>query len=192
MQQSLLVKIATIGLLSVGSSSVIAGSFLFTQTVNNTATAQIIADISRYSEIRNHKWSDLNQIKHFPIKITRSDQFISLAYSPGWKQGSNFFQIRLKRPPEQIQKSLSHYSKIAGHKYWGGDTNDHIKQAEGVPTTFFYTGKSDNLAFPSTYQILVFKAQDQGKPGFKWNHGHSYGVAIDSSASEIIYWVEKW
>ncbi|BAZ82838.1 hypothetical protein [Sphaerospermopsis kisseleviana] len=83
MQQSLLVKIATIGLLSVGSSSVIAGSFLFTQTVNNTATAQIITDISRYSEIRNHKWSDLNQIKHFPIKITRSDQFISLAYSPG-------------------------------------------------------------------------------------------------------------
>lgn len=50
--------------------------------------------------------------------------------------------------------------------------------------------------FPSkTYQILVLKAEDQGKPGLKWNHGHSDGVAIDSTPSEIVYivyWVEKW
>ncbi|MFM2062219.1 MAG: hypothetical protein RLZZ507_1889 [Cyanobacteriota bacterium] len=192
MQPSLFVKIATVGLFSVGSFSVAAGSFLFTKTLSNTATAQIITDISRYPEIRNQKWSDIHQIKHFPVEIIGGAKALSMAYSPGLMQGSSFFQIRLQQPPDQIQKLLSQYSKIAVHQYWGGDTNDHIKQANGVPTTFFYTGKSEDLAFPNTYQILVLKAQDQGQPGFQWQHGHSYGVAIDSSASEIIYWVEKW
>jgi hypothetical protein len=162
MQPSLFVKIATVGLFSVGSFSVAAGSFLFTKTLSNTATAQIITDISRYPEIRNQKWSDIHQIKHFPVEIIGGAKALSMAYSPGLMQGSSFFQIRLQQPPDQIQKLLSQYSKIAVHQYWGGDTNDHIK------------------------------AQDQGQPGFQWQHGHSYGVAIDSSASEIIYWVEKW
>ncbi|MBD2292552.1 hypothetical protein H6G06_03390 [Anabaena sphaerica FACHB-251] len=192
MQQSLFVKIATVGLFSVGSSSIIAGSFLFTKTSNHTGTTQIITDISRYQEIRNHKWSDINQIKHFPVDIPGGAKAVSMAYSPGLMQGSSFFQIRFQQPPEQIQKLLLRYSKIADHQYWGGDTNSHSSQSNGVPTTFFYTGESETEAFPNTYQIFVFKAQAQGQPGFKWNHGHSYGVAIDSSTSEIVYWVEKW
>ncbi|TAF06440.1 MAG: hypothetical protein EAZ77_12160 [Nostocales cyanobacterium] len=192
MQQSLFVKIATIGLLSVGSFSVVTGSFLFTKTSSNTGTAQIITDISRYQEIRNHKWSDINQIKHFPVDIPDGAKVVSMAYSPGLMQGSSFLQIRFQQPPEQIQKLLSNYRKIAVHQYQGGDTNNHINQANGVPATFFYTSKSAAEAFPNTYQILVLKAQHQGKPGFKWNQGHSYGVAIDSSTSEIVYWVEKW
>lgn len=192
MQQSLLVKIATVSLFSVGSFSAIAGDFLFTKTSNNTQAAQIITDISRYQEIRNHQWSDINQIKHFPVEIPGGVKSVSMAYSPGLIPGSSFFQIRLQQSPEEIQKLLSHYSKIAEHKYHGGDTNDHSKQMNGVPTTFFYTSKSRTEAFPNTYQILVLKAQDQGQPGFKWNHGHSYGVAIDNSTSEIVYWVEKW
>jgi hypothetical protein len=61
-----------------------------------------------------------------------------------------------------------------------------------VPTTFFYTSDSSTESFPATYEILVLNADDKGRPGFKWNHGDSYGVAINSSASEIIYWSEKW
>jgi hypothetical protein len=192
MQPPLFVKIATMGLLSVGSILVFLVSFLFTKTSNNTGTSQIITDISRYEEIRNHKWSNFKQIQHFPQNIPGDVKTISMAYSPGLMQGSSFFQIRFKKSPEQIQKLLLNYSKIAEHKYQGGDTNDHIKQPNGVPTTFFYTGKSANEAFPNSYQILVLKALPQGQPGFKWNHGNSYGVAIDSSSSEIIYWAEKW
>ncbi|MHC5829160.1 MAG: hypothetical protein ACYT04_77935, partial [Nostoc sp.] len=80
----------------------------------------------------------------------------------------------------------------AKHKYKGGNTNDHINQPNGVPTTFFYTSDSYTESFPATYEILVLNAEDKGISGFKWNHGDSYGVAINSSASEIIYWSEKW
>lgn len=57
---------------------------------------------------------------------------------------------------------------------------------------FFYTGDASEDSFPSSYEILVLDAEDKGTPGFKWNHGNSYGVAIDSSASEIVYWAEQW
>ncbi|MEA5551970.1 hypothetical protein VB713_13545 [Anabaena cylindrica UHCC 0172] len=192
MKKSLLVKIATIVLFSFGSVSVIAGSFLLTKAANKTGTAQIITDASRYHEIRNQNWSDIESIKHFPLKIPADAKAVQMAYSPGLMQGSSFLQIRFQQPHEQIQKLLSKYSKIALHQYRGGDTNNHSGQPNGVPTTFFYTGKSGTEAFPNTYEILVLKAQAQGQPGFKWNHGNSYGVAIDSSASEIVYWVEKW
>ncbi|AFZ59089.1 hypothetical protein H6G54_23280 [Anabaena cylindrica FACHB-243] len=192
MKKSLLVKIATIVLFSFGSLSVIAGSFLLTKAASKTETAQIITDASRYPEIRNQNWSDIEPIKHFPLTIPDDAKAVRMAYSLGLMQGSSFLQIRFQQPPEQIQKLLSKYSKIASHQYQGGDTNDHSQQANGVPTTFFYTGESKTEAFPNTYEILVLKAQAQGQPGFKWNHGKSYGVAIDSSASEIVYWLEKW
>ncbi|WP_413172359.1 hypothetical protein [Anabaena azotica] len=192
MQQSLLVKITGIGLFSICSVSVLTGSFLFTKTSSRTGTAQIVTDTLRYPEIRNYKWSDLNLIKHFPGSIPANAKAVHLAYSPGLRQGSSFFQLRFQQPPEKIEKLLSQYSKSALYKYQGGDTNDHSNQPHGVPTTFFYTSGSGDEAFPKTYQILVLKAQDEGKSGFKWNHGHSYGVAIDSTASEIVYWVEKW
>ncbi len=60
-----------------------------------------------------------------------------------------------------------------------------------MPTTFFYTSDAQD-SFPTTYEILVLDAENKGTPGFKWNHGDSYGVAIDSSASEIVYWAEAW
>ncbi|WP_016952265.1 hypothetical protein [Anabaena sp. PCC 7108] len=192
MQQSFLATIATVSLFSAGSLTVFAGSFLLTKASSNTAKTQIVTDTSRYQEIRNHKWADLDKIKHFPVEIPVDAKIVHMAYSPESVQGSSFLQVRLKEPSEKIQKLLSQYSKSAVREYRGGDTNEHSNKPNGLPTTFFYTGDSATEAFPQTYQIFVLKAQNQGQPGFKWNHGNSYGVAIDSSASEIVYWVEKW
>ncbi|AFZ28065.1 hypothetical protein Cylst_6094 [Cylindrospermum stagnale PCC 7417] len=192
MKQSYLVKIATIILFSLGSMGIVAGSFLFRNTFSRAGETQIITDKSRYREIRTKLWSDIHEIKHFPSGIPADAQGVHLAYSPGLMQASSFFQIRLKQSPEKIQNLLSHYRNISQHQYRGGDTNDHSNQPNGVPTTFFYTSNSANESFPVTYEILVLNAKNRGTPGFKWNHGDSYGVAIDSSASEIVYWAEKW
>lgn len=192
MQRSFLVKFATVCIFSLGSFSVSLVSFLLTKTTYENQTSEIITDISQYQEIRNHKWSNNEQIKHFPHHITPETKTIAMAYSPGVRQSSSFFQIRLQKSPEQIHSLLNQYQKIAKHQYQGGDTNDHVKQPLGVPTTFFHTSQSQIETFPHTYQILVLKAQSQGKPGFKWNHGSSYGVAINSTTAEIIYWAEQW
>ena len=179
-------------LLALASLSIVGGSFFMRRNFSSTSEPKIITDTSRYKEIRNQLWSNNDQIKHFPNEIPTDAKSVHIAYSPEFLQGSSFFQIRLKQPPNKIEKLLSEYRNSAKHKYRGGNTNDHINQPNGVPTTFFYTSDSHTESFPATYEILVLNADNKGRPGFKWNHGDSYGVAINSSASEIIYWYEKW
>lgn len=192
MKRSPLIKVAMIVLLSLGSVGIVGGSFLIRKAFSSTSESEIITDTSRYREIRYHLWSDNDEVKHFPHQIPTDAKDVRIAYSPGFLQGGSYFQVRLKQSPENIQKLLSQYKNLAKREYRGGNTNDHINLPNGIPTTFFYTSDHPTESFPNTYQILVLNAQDRGNSDFKWNHGKSYGVAIDSSASEIVYWAEKW
>ena len=192
MKQSILVKLATIILLSLGSFGLVIGGFLINKAASKTKQLQPITDTSQYQEIRNHKWADLQQIQHFPSQIPPDAEVLQMAYSPGLTPGSSSLQIRLKEPQTKIKNLLKQYKKISQHQYQGGNTNNHSNQPNGVPTTFFYTSDSETETFPNSYEILVLKAEDQSQPGAKWNHGNSHGVAIDVASSEIIYWAEKW
>ena len=192
MKQSILVKLATIILLSLGSFGLVIGGFLINKAASKTKQLQPITDTSQYQEIRNHKWADLQQIQHFPSQIPPDAEVLQMAYSPGLTPGSSSLQIRLKEPQTKIKNLLTQYKKISQHQYQGGNTNNHSNQPNGVPTTFFYTSDSETETFPKSYEILVLKAEDQSQPGAKWNHGNSHGVAIDVASSEIIYWAEKW
>ncbi|GAJ14113.1 unnamed protein product, partial [marine sediment metagenome] len=77
----------------------------------------------------------------------------------------------------------------------GGDTNAHMNMKEGMPTTFFYTGGSDNHEFPDDYEVMIFDnvLKEEDRPeGHYWNHGQSHGVAISKKRNEIVYWAESW
>ncbi|HIK07914.1 MAG TPA: hypothetical protein IGS40_25030 [Trichormus sp. M33_DOE_039] len=192
MKRSHLVQFTMIVFFSLGSVGVVGGSFFLRRAFSSSSQNQAITDTSRYREIRDQLWQNQDAIKHFPTEIPKDAQDLRIAYSPGVSQASIFFQARLKQSPEQIQKLLTQYRKLAKHQYRGGDSNDHASFPNGVPTTFFYTSDAGGESFPPGYEILVLNAQDKGTPGFKWNHGNSYGVAIDSSSAEIVYWAEEW
>jgi hypothetical protein len=192
MKRSHLAKIATTLLLSLSSLGVVGGSFFLKKAFSSSRQSEIIIDTSEYHKIREQIGYNNYLIKHFPSDIPSDAQDVKIAYSPGSSVGNSFLQIKLKQPPEKIKKSLSLYQKMAKHQYTGGSTNDHANLPNGVPTTFFYTGDAATESFPPSYKILVFDAQDRGTSGFHWSHGDSYGVAINSSASEIVYWFEKW
>jgi hypothetical protein len=187
-----IVKFITIILLFLASLSIVGGAFFFRKFHSSASETETITKTSRYGEIRHQLWSNQTLVKHFPTEIPPNALDVRIAYSPAHLQGGRFFQLRLKQPPYKIQKLLSQYRNIAKYKYQGGDTNTHSNQTHGVPTTFFYTSDSQQESFPSTYEILILDAHNKGSHNFKWNHGDSYGVAIDSSASEIVYWVEQW
>ncbi|MFQ4145789.1 hypothetical protein [Chlorogloeopsis sp. ULAP02] len=187
-----LIKIAVIALILLGGVGMIATGFVFKQTLSNSKETKIIQDPSRYGEIKYKLWTNQNQLKHFPTVVSAQYSDVYLAYSPASSQGNSFFQVRLKLPNQQIKKLLSKYRAIAKYTYRGGNTNDHANLAKGVPTTFFYTSGSQEDSFPSSYEIFVLDARDRGNSDFKWHHGESSGVAIDSSASEIVYWAEEW
>lgn len=187
-----LVKIATLVLLCLSSLGIVGGSFFLAKSYSSVGETETITSTSRYQAIRHQIWSNQRQVKHFPTDIPVDASGVSIAYSAADSQQGSSFQLRLKQPPQKIKELLSQYRYIAKYKYRGGNTNDHANQTNGVPTTFFYTSDSKEDSFPSTYEILVLDAHHKGSTNFKWNHGDSYGVAIDSSASEIVYWAEEW
>lgn len=192
MKRSHFFKFTMIVLFSLGSVGVVGGSFFLKRAFSSSSPDQVITDTSRYTEIRHQLWLSQDKIKHFPTKIPQDSENLRIAYSPGVSQASVFFQVRFKQSPAEIQKLLTQYRKSAKHKYIGGNSNDHANLPNGVATTLFYTSDSGDESFPPSYEILVLNAENKGTPGFKWNHGKSYGVAIDSSASEIVYWAEEW
>ncbi|GAA6623325.1 hypothetical protein [Scytonema sp. NUACC26] len=193
------VNIATVAILVLGGLGV-AGSGFFLRKVISSGNQPEIVSVreaqrsyrTQYKDIRHKLWSNREQIKHFPGNIPTDAADVRVAYSSGASEANRFFQLRLKQSPQKIQNFLSQYRAIATHKYQGGNTNDHANQVNGVPTTFFHTSDSQEESFPSSYEILVLGAHDKGSTNFKWNHGDSFGVAINSSTSEIIYWAEEW
>jgi hypothetical protein len=188
------VQFLTIILMSVGGIGLVGGSFYLNRSLSkNNEASLIFKDTSEYKKILSKTWSNKTEIKHFPSEIPRDATNTRFVYSSGYKQGGNFLQLRIKQPLTKIKKLQFQYQNIAKYKYQGGNTNDHINLTNGVPTTFFYTSGEDLAQdFPSSYQILVLGVEDRGREGFKWNHGSSYGVAIDDSAAEIVYWAESW
>jgi hypothetical protein len=192
MQHLSIVKISTTVILFLAGCSIVIGSFLIKKSFSNNRESEIVTDVNCYAEIRNHTWSDMNIIRYFPANIPKDARNIHMAYSAGKVFGNSFIQVRLQEPKDKIQKLLTDYRKSSQHRYYGGDTNKHSNQVNGVPTTFFYTNDSNSITFPKSYEILVLGTDNQGKATFKWNHGDSYGVAIDPSSAEIVYWAEKW
>ncbi|MBV6623692.1 MAG: hypothetical protein KI793_12280 [Rivularia sp. (in: Bacteria)] len=192
MKQAHTLKLATITLLSLVSVGVVGGGFFLTRAFNNKQEAEVVVDKSNYQDIRQQTWSNKAQINHFPAVIPTEAKDARVLFYPGSLEYGKIFQLRMKLPQQQITKALNEYRSIAKYKYQGGDTNDHANQKNGVPTTFLYTSDLQAQSFPSTYEILVLNANNRGSSDFPWNHGDSYGVAINNTTSEIVYWAEEW
>ena len=193
MKQAYILKFAMIALLSLGSVGAVGGGFFLTQAFNNKKSTEIVIDSSNYQDIRHHTWSNQALINHFPAIIPTEAKDTRVIFYPGSPEYGRIFQLRMKLPEKQIKKALNKYRNTAKHKFQGGDTNDHANQENGVPTTFLYTSDLQAESFPSTYEILVLNANNRGtSDDFSWNHGDSYGVAINNTTSEIVYWAEEW
>ena len=149
-----------------------------------------ITDVTRYAEIRD-SFEGSVLVQHFPDAIFSTATETKLDYLPRLMQGGSHFRLRLTLPPEQIRDLYLHFDAIAAYRYMGGAA-PHNTLADKIPATRFYTSATDDTSFPDSYEILVLGAEPGGSSEFAWNHGHSYGVAIDVSASEIVYWFEYW
>ena len=196
MNKTHFLKIALLFIVFLGGFGVVGGSFYlkpaFIKQAFSEQSREKITDTSRYEEIRSSTWSHQELVKHFPAVIPDYAANTRFIYYPGNLQGGSFLQLKMKLPQTKIEKLLAQYRNRSQRKYQGGNTNDHLNQKNGVPTTFFHTSDNEAESFPPSYEILVLGAHDRGNSSFKWNHGDSYGVAIDKYTSEIVYWAEVW
>jgi hypothetical protein len=150
-----------------------------------------VTDVTEYAEIRK-QFGDQVSVQHFPKVIPSDATEVHFYFIPDFLQGGTSLQLRLKLPPDKIDEQYAQFNPVALRSYIGGDSNIHANLPDGMPTTSFSTSGSNVSTFPQTYEILVLGAEPAGSPDFKWNHGTSYGIAIDKSASDIVYWLEDW
>jgi hypothetical protein len=193
MNKSNFVKIIAVISMAFAGIGLVGGGFVFSRASDKGQANQVVNDIKSYREVRNKVWFSQALVKHFPTEIPVDAQNVRFVSSFGYMQAGNILQLRLKQPQAKIAALLAEYEKVALSKYQGGNSNEHVNQPNGVPTTFFHTSDdSSNNSFPFNYKILVLGVSDKGSKDFKWNHGNSYGVAINTQGSEIVYWAEEW
>jgi hypothetical protein len=164
---------------------------VFINVVVDYATS-FISEVRRYPEMVA-EFHDPALVAHFPEEIPDDARGTTFFAVSGLFRRVRVIQVRYELPPEQIADLLAQFLGGAEFVYAGGDASVHSDLADGVPTTYFYTGGTEGYAFPDSYQVLVVDAQADKltKDGF-WKHGYSYGVAISEEESVIVYWLEEW
>jgi hypothetical protein len=159
----------------------------------------VITDVARYSEIRDDDWHNGPLVQHFPDKIPADATDVHVLYSLPFMQKGAYFQLRFKLPPQQIADLLAEYNARATWKYEGcaySDQGCYIIGENDPPLPYFYLDDGpEGVVRPLNYTTFVLGAQLRGgsePPDFPWNHGHTYGIAVNSSTSEVLYWAEAW
>ncbi len=152
--------------------------------IRTTEPNWVINDIIQYPEIRG-QWYNETLFGHFPTEIPSSATEVYMMYSPPYMQKGLLFQLWLKLPEKEIETLQTKYNEIASQ-------NDGVTtwSNRNHPALMIFKTKDnpDGERLPKGTKIIVLgsDSKDEG------NHGHTYGVAINDSTSEIFYWAEAW
>jgi hypothetical protein len=155
-----------------------------------------VTDAAQYEKILA-KFEDSLTVKHFPLGIPGDAKNVRLYYLPGFLQGATMLELRMKLPPEQIKIIEAKFLTQAKRKYIPGSKNNSPKEENsptGMKVEYIYKshiGSLNGENFPSNYKLLVLE-DTRGAPKYNWKHSTVYGVAIDPSTPEVIYWLEQW
>jgi hypothetical protein len=137
-----------------------------------------------YSQVLR-QWQNTGLADHFPEDIPTEARNVHLSSFPGFLQGGGWLQVRMELPASQVEQVLRDNLPRAIKQFKGGDKVTHYNECK-VASTYFFTSGTKESKFPASYTILVL-----GNAG-GWNHGSSYGVAIDQANNEVVYWAERW
>jgi hypothetical protein len=153
-----------------------------------------ISNISRYQEVRryvNEAWSHYcsTLIAHFPSDIPNDARDIRF-YHQHFLKGGVTIQLRMKLPPKRIEEIQSRFRLAAKLKHIPGGKDNSIRIGYSPECMMLsledYASLMDGVSDRPFPEILVLEDASVGYDYLK--RGCSYGVAIDSSTSEVIYW----
>lgn len=151
-----------------------------------------ITDVAEYEELLQ-RW-DPAFVAHFPQQIPKDAERIAVSYFPGFMQGGAHLQLSFKSTPANINRALASATArsllIIDDGKLATPVDDPILR--DFPTPPFYSGGTENLAFPPGYTHYVLIATPGTTAGFPWNHGHTAGISVSGGSNEIVYWAESW
>lgn len=142
------------------------------------------------------QWQPKGIVAHFPASIPSHATNVRFSETPGFLQGGGHLQLHLVLPTPDVQSLIQTLTTQAKHIYPGGGSffSQVNSNPGGVPTTTFHTAPGGGGgSFPPDFTFYVLGARHyQGGPNPSWNHGETWGVAINPKSNAVVYWAEDW
>lgn len=143
-----------------------------------------VTDSSKYQTILKHVgYPDNKLFSHFPKKIPIGKTNVGFLYRPQLFQGSMDMQLRFKPEPEEIQSILEEYTPKAIEIGKGNDLGENSKYL----LTFYDKDSQMFTKLSNDFEVIIL-----GSEGAIGGHGFNYGIAVNKTKPEVIYWARKW
>lgn len=159
-----------------------------TPETNGRLDFPFITDVNRYSEVIE-SITPKTVIEHFPERIPAEASNVKFAYQPRIMQGAMFVELLMTLPEKQINELQDKYGEIEQYHY-----SEEIGLTDiPEPILYLISDKSDeNNGFDQNFSIYLISAEPAGTEDFIWNHGTMYGVGINNTTFQVIYWLQYW
>lgn len=144
-----------------------------------------ITDVNRYSEVMESITSK-TVIEHFPENIPSEASNVKFAYQPRIMQGAMFVELLMTLPESQINELQDKYGDLDQYHY------SEETVLTDIPEPILYLISDENHIFDQNFSIFLISAEPAGKEDFIWNHGTMYGVGINKTDLQVIYWLQYW
>ena len=160
--------------------------------VRSTFDASETNDVAEYPGWLK-RWADSGLVSHFPPSVPPHARNVKFAAFPGILQAGAYIQLRMQLPADEVAAIQAQLEQATTHVYAGGGMFDHYNRdtQNNWPTTVFRTADDPQTTFyfPEHYTLHVLSAKDRGG---NWNHGDTSGIAVSTTAGEVIYWADSW
>lgn len=150
-----------------------------------------VTDPARYEEIIA-EFDDHPALQHFPASVPANSSFVRLHFHPALFQGGSVLQLKVSLPPDEVQSLYSVFARQALYVIPSNTMNDPLFEDPEIPRHRDLTADTESTSLREGFELLVLGAEDLGSKDAPWNHGVTYGVAVDRASSQVVYWYEDW
>jgi hypothetical protein len=159
-----------------------------TPETNGRLDFPFITDVNRYSEVME-SITPKTVIEHFPERIPPEASDVRFAYQPRIMQGAMFLELLITLPEKHFNELQDKYGDLEQYHY-----SEEIGLTDiPEPILYLISDKSDeNTGFDQKFSIYLISAESAGKEPYIWNHGTMYGVGINNTTFQVIYWLQYW
>jgi len=95
-------------------------------------------------------------------------------------------ELLMTLPESQIDELWSQYSSLEQYQF----TED--KTLDDVPEPVLFLIRDENYELNHDFFIFFIDVQPAGNEDFIWNHGTMYGIGINKTDLEVVYWLQYW
>lgn len=145
-----------------------------------------------YSKIlRIYNYKKNNEISHFPSKINKDMKGITFVEHPPFLQGGGIIYLSYIDSSDNIVNLETEFNKKSKYILVKDSEYDKLRDKINIPNKVFETleAKRSSITLDELKIFIIDSAPYKEKD---WNHGTSYGFAINTKTNRVVYWYERW